>query len=83
MPLPAVLIWIPPLVLNVALNYFWIPRWGISGASASSSVSYLMVLGLHLMLWSRARGGSWRSTLLVTRADLREMVASTGIASWW
>src|SRR4030095_1273448 len=73
MPLPAVLVWIPPLVLNVILNLLWIPRWGISGAAASSSVSYLMVLVLHLALWSRTLGGSWTRTLLVTRSDLREM----------
>jgi O-antigen/teichoic acid export membrane protein len=83
MPLPAVLVWIPPLILNVVLNLFWIPRWGIAGAAASSSVSYLMVLALHLALWSRTLGGSWTRTLVVTRSDLREMAATAGIPSWW
>jgi len=83
MPLPAVLVWVPPLILNVVLNLSWIPRWGIQGAAASSSLAYLLVLGLHLILWNRSIRRSWMDTLLLTRSDLREMADSAGILSWW
>jgi len=82
MPLSAVLIWIPPLLLNVVLNLIWIPRWGINGASASSSLCYLLVLGLHLALWRRRIRGSMGDALLLRRSDLREIGDLAGITGW-
>jgi O-antigen/teichoic acid export membrane protein len=82
MPLPAVLIWIPPLILNVALNIAWIPRWGINAASASSSVCYLLVLALHLALWKRRIRGSLGEALLLRRADFQEIGSLAGITGW-
>jgi O-antigen/teichoic acid export membrane protein len=82
MPLPAVLVWVPPLVLNLALNLAWIPRWGIQGAAASSSVAYFLVLALHLFLWKRRIRGTWTDALILRRSDLKEMGASAGIESW-
>ncbi len=82
MPLPAVLIWIPPLLLNVALNLSWIPRWGINGASASSSLCYLLVLVLHLALWKKRINGSVGEALLLRRSDLQEMGGLAGITGW-
>jgi O-antigen/teichoic acid export membrane protein len=82
MPLPAVLIWIPPLVLNVILNLSWIPRWGINAASASSSLCYLLVLALHLALWKRRIRGSVGEALLLRRSDLQEIGALAGINGW-
>ncbi len=82
MPLPAVLIWIPPLLLNVALNLSWIPRWGINGASASSSLCYLLVLVLHLALWKKRIKGSVGEALFLRRSDLQEIGGLAGITGW-
>ena len=82
MPLPAVLVWIPPLLLNVILNLAWIPRWGIQGAAASSSVAYFLVLALHLFLWKRRIRGSWVDALILRRSDLKDLGASAGMESW-
>ncbi|MCI0658387.1 MAG: polysaccharide biosynthesis C-terminal domain-containing protein, partial [Acidobacteria bacterium] len=82
MPLPAVLVWVPPLVLNLILNLAWIPRWGIQGAAASSSVAYFLVLALHLYLLKRRIRGTWADALILRRSDLKEMRASAGIESW-
>jgi len=82
MPLPAVLVWIPPLLLNVILNLAWIPRWGIQGAAASSSVAYFLVLTLHLFLWKRRIRGSWVDALILRRSDLKDLGASAGMESW-
>ena len=82
MPLSAVLIWIPPLLLNVVLNLLWIPRWGINGASASSSVCYFLVLGLHLALWRRRIRGSVGDALFLRRSDLQEIGNLAGITGW-
>jgi O-antigen/teichoic acid export membrane protein len=82
MPLPAVLIWIPPLLLNVVLNLAWIPRWGINAASASSSLCYLLVLALHLALWKRRINGTVMGALLLRRSDIQEIGALAGITGW-
>lgn len=31
------------VVLNIILNWFWIPRWGLSGAAAATTVSTIVV----------------------------------------
>ena len=82
MPLSAVLIWIPPILLNVSLNLLWIPRWGINGASASSSVCYFLVLALHLALWKRRIRGSLSDALFLRRSDLQEIGNLAGIRGW-
>jgi O-antigen/teichoic acid export membrane protein len=35
--------WVFVTLLNVGLNLWWIPRWGMIGASASSSVCYFLI----------------------------------------
>jgi O-antigen/teichoic acid export membrane protein len=82
LPLPAVLIWIPPLVLNLLLNIAWIPRWGIDGAAAASTVCYLLALILHLALWSRRSPGTVADALLLRRSDLDEMRDLAGSHPW-
>lgn len=82
MPLQAVLVWVPPLALNVALDFAWIPRWGIQGAAAASSVSYGVVLILHLALWKQRIRGHWADALILRRSDVREMRASAGFQPW-
>ncbi len=82
MPHAAVMVWIPPLALNVLLNLIWIPRWGIDGAAASSTLSYLLVLVLHLALWRRRIRGSVGDALLLRRSDLQEMRTLAGLTGW-
>lgn len=38
------ILYIGPAVLNLLLNLWWIPRWGIQGAAVSTCVSYLSCL---------------------------------------
>tara|TARA_B100000809_G_C15138468_1_gene531794 strand:+ start:5716 stop:6981 length:1266 start_codon:yes stop_codon:yes gene_type:complete len=40
--------WILTLISNVILNYFWIPEYGIEGASYASLISYSFILILLL-----------------------------------
>ncbi len=42
------------LVVNIALNLWWIPRYGIVGAAAASSAAYSLMLAASLVhLWRR------------------------------
>ncbi len=43
-----ILYWMITLVINMILNYLWIPKYGISGAAWSSLISYSIILILLL-----------------------------------
>ncbi|MRH99160.1 oligosaccharide flippase family protein [Kriegella sp. EG-1] len=44
---------IPALIVNVLLNYAWIPSYGADGASAASTVSYSIAAVLFLHFYSK------------------------------
>ncbi len=49
-----VVAWIVDTIINVALNFWAIPRYGITGASVVSSVCYfLMFLVVSVVVWKR------------------------------
>ncbi len=53
-PRVIVVAWIADTIINVALNFWSIPRYGITGASVVSSVCYfLMFLVVSAVVWKR------------------------------
>lgn len=58
---------------NVALNLVLIPRLGIVGAAAASSLSYGLTALLTLVLFRRLSGRGALETLVLRRADLRAL----------
>jgi O-antigen/teichoic acid export membrane protein len=58
MPLAAVLIWVPGLVLNVGLNIAFLESEGTYVASLASSIGYAVVLGLAVVLFAREAGSA-------------------------
>jgi O-antigen/teichoic acid export membrane protein len=64
------LILIGGLVVNVAINLVLIPRYGIDGAAAASSISYLVTAVLTLIVFHRLSGRGWVETLVIRRSDL-------------
>ena len=49
-----VLAWIVDAIANIALNFWAIPRYGLAGASITSSVCYfLMFLIVSAVVWKR------------------------------
>ena len=65
--MPAVTLYAPlaGLVLNVGLNLVVVPRYGIAGAAATSSLAYALMLALSLGAFMRSGRIGWRRTLLV------------------
>lgn len=57
-------------LLNIALNLWWIPAWGATGAAGASLASYGVNSLLALRLFLRASGRTLRETLIVAPADL-------------
>lgn len=74
---PRVNAWISGLglLVNLALNLWWIPRHGASGAAASSSIAYALVALLLVWHLRREPGFSWLRLLLLRRGDVDEAVA--------
>ena len=61
--------WLTVLVVNVGLNVLWLPRLGIAGAAASSSVAYALALWLLVRYWLRRFPEVRAADLFVLKAD--------------
>jgi len=61
------------LCLNVGLNWYLIPRFGIEGAALANGLSYSTAALLLLAVFVRESGHSVRETVLVQRADLGDL----------
>lgn len=70
------------LVFNLSANFYAIPRWGINGAAATSSLGYLVVLFLVLWYYLRSTGTSVRDVLIVRFTDIglqRPLARTSGL----
>lgn len=61
------------LAANALLNVWWIPKWGLYGASAASSVSYSASTLLFFMWTARLAGVPLRQALRVTPEDRQRL----------
>ncbi len=52
-PQIAIYVFLPSLVLNVALNYWWIPVYGTMGAVMATNVSYVLGAIAFLIVYAR------------------------------
>lgn len=50
-------------VINVALNFAWVPTWGGVGAAWATVVSYGVAAWLSLFLWRPTRGIAFQETM--------------------
>jgi O-antigen/teichoic acid export membrane protein len=57
------------LACNAALNAFWIPRWGLYGASVASALSY-SISSMLFIVWTTRNAGASLSDALPKRRDL-------------
>jgi O-antigen/teichoic acid export membrane protein len=64
------LILVGGLVINIAINIVLIPIYGISGAAAASSISYIATALMTLVVFRRLSGRGWGETLVIRRSDM-------------
>jgi O-antigen/teichoic acid export membrane protein len=62
------------LAVNITANLWLIPRMGINGAAASSSISYALTALLTLAVFSRLSGRGWFETLVIRPSDIAALV---------
>jgi len=65
------LVLVTGLAGNIVCNLVLIPRYGILGAAASSSISYAMTAIMTLAVFRRLSGRGWQETLVVRASDIR------------
>jgi O-antigen/teichoic acid export membrane protein/glycosyltransferase involved in cell wall biosynthesis len=75
-PLPVTLGAGVGFVANVALNFAWIPSYGIVGASLASSVSYTLVALMVMVAYLRITGASLRDAILLKREDVQRFTGA-------
>jgi O-antigen/teichoic acid export membrane protein len=56
-PLEAVLVWVPGLALNLVLVAVFLPGHSASVAALAATISYVVVLALHMRLFAKESGG--------------------------
>jgi O-antigen/teichoic acid export membrane protein len=59
------------LVINVSLNLILIPKWGISGAALSSTVSYTMVSLVMLYYYVKLSGSNAFDVTMIQIKDFK------------
>ena len=64
------LFWIAVLIINLALTFALVPRFGARGAATASTLSYAMIFGLVLFYFHAQTGQPLSSTLMPRRAEL-------------
>ena len=57
------------VVLNVILNIFWIPKYGIEGAAYATSSSYTLAFVMIVIVYSRISENKIREIVFVQKAD--------------
>ncbi|MCB8817214.1 flippase [Desulfosporosinus shakirovi] len=61
------------VVLTLILDFTLIPLWGIMGASLASSLVYISLFTLNYGFYRRESGEKFKTVLIFTREDIREM----------
>jgi len=64
------LILLTGLAINLVCNLILIPRYGINGAAASSSISYVLTAVVTLIVFHRVSDRGWLETIVIRRSDL-------------
>jgi O-antigen/teichoic acid export membrane protein len=71
------LFWIIVMLLNLALNFVLVPRWGAYGAALSSSLSYVVIFLLVAWYFRSRTGLDLSEAFVLRRGELRELIAGT------
>ena len=58
--------------MNIPLNLWLIPRWGISGAAFISSVAYIIATIEVVSTFVKISGKLWTDILLIKKQDFQD-----------
>jgi len=58
-------------ILNIILNIFWIPKWGIQGAAWATAVSYLTALIITVFVYGKISDNKIKDVIFFQKTDIR------------
>ena len=59
------------LTVNIPLNLYFIPKWGISGAAFASSIAYILATLIIVAAFVKISEKSWFDILLINKQDFQ------------
>ena len=60
------------LAVNIPLNLWLIPKWGIAGAAFASSVAYIIATIVVIIAFVKISGKLWTDILLIKKQDFQD-----------
>ncbi len=69
-PLKLTIGWFLVAVLNIVLNFIYIPQYGMIAAALSSTVSYILALGFHYYFFNKETGLGFYDVFVPRRAEI-------------
>ena len=60
------------LAVNIPLNLYLIPKWGISGAAFASSIAYIIATLVVITAFIKISNKSWTDILLIKKQDFKD-----------
>jgi len=60
------------LAVNIPLNLWFIPKWGIAGAAFASSVAYIIATIVVIIAFVKISGKLWTDILLIKKQDFQD-----------
>ena len=60
------------LAVNIPLNLWLIPKWGIAGAAFASSVAYIIATIVVIIAFTKISAKSWTDILLIKKQDFQD-----------
>lgn len=59
------------LAVNIPLNLWLIPKWGISGAAFASTVAYILATLIIIIAFVKISNSSWKDIIFIKKSDFR------------
>jgi len=72
-PLKLTICWLLVAVLNIVLNFIYIPQYGMMAAALSSTVSYVLALCFHYYFFNKETGLGVYDVFVPRRAEIRDI----------
>jgi len=69
-PFKLTLCWFLATVLNIILNFIYIPQYGMMAAALSSTITYLLVFGFHYYFFHKETGMGFYDVFVPRRAEI-------------
>jgi len=60
------------LAVNIPLNLWLIPKWGIAGAAFASTIAYIIATLVIIISFAKISGNSWKDILLIKKQDFQD-----------